>query len=128
MIQFNHLQTQNLPVPFSPFIDEANFYQREWIPALRRLSIRPRPYYNCQHTYIPSMLNIGTNPLFVARQTGTSLEMIETHYGSRGVVAEPLDELIDAAAAASRNPTGTSRTRPSAGLRPKGKMPRESRH
>ncbi len=53
------------------------------------------------------MLDIGANPLFVARQTGTSLEMIDNHYGSRRVVAEQLDALIDAAGGASRNPAGT---------------------
>jgi hypothetical protein len=88
-------------------IDEGNFYAREWVPALRRLQIRPRPFYNTRHTYITYMLDIGANPLFVARQTGTSLEMIEDHYGSRRVVAEHLDELIDAAGGASRNPAGT---------------------
>ena len=88
-------------------IDEANFYAREWVPALRRLQIRPRPFHNTRHTYITYMLDIGANPLFVARQTGTSLEMIENHYGSRRVVAEHLDALIDAAEGVSRNPAGT---------------------
>jgi hypothetical protein len=27
------------------------------------------------------MIGIGASPLFVCRQTGTSLEMIEEHYG-----------------------------------------------
>ena len=71
------------------------------------MQIRPRPFYNTRHTYITYMLDIGANPLFVARQTGTSLEMIENHYGSRRVVAEHLDELIDAAEGTSRNPAGT---------------------
>ena len=43
------------------------------------------------------MLNIGAKPLWVARQTGTSLDMIEKHYGRAKVVAEELDELISEA-------------------------------
>ena len=86
-------------------IDEANFYQREWLPMLRRLQIRPRPFYNTRHTYISYMVAIGANPLFIVRQTGTSLQMIEDHYGSVRVIADELDELITTAA--NRNPTGT---------------------
>jgi hypothetical protein len=32
-------------------IDEANFYHREWLPMLRRLKIRPLPFYNTRHSY-----------------------------------------------------------------------------
>jgi hypothetical protein len=78
-------------------IDQANFYQREWLPMLRRLRIRPRPFYNTRHTYISYMLEIGAKPLWVARQTGTSLEMIEKHYGRAKVVAEELDSMISKA-------------------------------
>jgi integrase len=78
-------------------IDQTNFYMREWVPMLRLLKIRPRPFYNTRHTYISYMLNIGGKPLWVARQTGTSLEMIEKHYGRASVVAEELDGMITAA-------------------------------
>jgi hypothetical protein len=50
-------------------IDQANFYAREWVPMLRRLWIRPRPFYNTCHTYISYMLAIGARPLWVAQQT-----------------------------------------------------------
>ena len=69
-------------------IDEANFYRREWVPMLRGLGIRPRPFYNTRHTYISYLLAIGARPLFVCRQTGTSLRMIEEHYGQTNVLAE----------------------------------------
>jgi integrase len=98
-------------------IDQANFYAREWVPMLRRLKIRQRPFYNTRHTYISYMLEIGAKPLWAARQTGTSLDMIEKHYGKAKIVADDLDALIDDAAerAASaralvtktRNPPGT---------------------
>ena len=89
-------------------IDETNFYQREWVPMLRRLGIRPRPFYNTRHTYISFMLAIGAPPLWVARQTGTSLAMIEKHYGRSFVAGDQLDALISDAAARplEREPSG----------------------
>ena len=55
--------------------------QREWLPMLRRLGIRPRPFYNCRHTYISTLLSLGEKLAFVCAQTGTSPDMIEKHYG-----------------------------------------------
>ena len=89
-------------------LDQANFYRREWVPMLRRLRIRPRPFYNTRHTYISYMLAIGARPLWVARQTGTSLKMIEEHYGEARVSAGELDALIsDARTPETRNLPGT---------------------
>ena len=75
-------------------IDEANFQRRVWLRALRALRIRPRPFYNCRHTYISMLLDAGAKPLFVCRQTGTSLEMIEKHYGDARVDADQLDRRV----------------------------------
>ena len=88
-------------------IDEANFLRREWLPALRALRIRPRPFYNCRHTYISTLLAAGAKPLFVCRQTGTSLEMIEKHYGDARVDAEQLDEMIGELEPPTRTLPGT---------------------
>ena len=44
-------------------IDEANFQRRVWLRALRALRIRPRPFYNCRHTYISMLLDAGAKPL-----------------------------------------------------------------
>jgi integrase len=75
-------------------IEESTFVRREWIPALAALGIRPRPFYNTRHTYISSLLAAGAKPLFVCRQTGTSLEMIERHYGDARVSADQLNQLL----------------------------------
>ena len=88
-------------------IDEANFQRREWLPALRALRIRPRPFYNCRHTYISMLLAAGAKPLFVCRQTGTSLEMIEKHYGDARVDAVHLDRMIRERKPSTRGETGT---------------------
>lgn len=56
----------------------------------------------------------------LCRQTGTSLEMIEKHYGDARVDARHLDELMLAAAPRTRNPAGTSATDPAKTKTPKG--------
>jgi len=53
------------------------------------------------------LLAAGAKPLFVCRQTGTSLEMIEKHYGDARVDAEQLDEMIGELEPPTRNLPGT---------------------
>ena len=48
---------------------------------LRVLESRPRPFYNVRHTVISVALTIGCNQKWTAGQTGTSLAMIQEHYG-----------------------------------------------
>lgn len=74
-------------------LDETNFSTRIWVPALQAARVRVRPFYNTRHTYISWLLDHGARPLFVCRQTGTSLEMIERHYGDARVTPEQLDQL-----------------------------------
>jgi integrase len=75
-------------------INQDNFHNREWRPALEALGIRLRPNYAMRHTYISHLLAAGATPLFVARQTGTSLEMIERHYGHHRMTADDVSALI----------------------------------
>ena len=57
-----------------------NFYQRVWLPALRRLGIRERPYYNTRHSYVSFMISIGKKVAFVSEQTGHSIRTLEARY------------------------------------------------
>jgi len=61
-------------------IDESNFYNREWLPRLERLKIRPRPFYNTRHSYTSFMLSSGVKLAFVSAQTGDSIKTLESHY------------------------------------------------
>jgi integrase len=61
-------------------IEEERFYRREWLPKLRRLNIRPRPFYNTRHSYTSFMLSVGGKIAFVSKQTGDSIKTLETHY------------------------------------------------
>jgi len=55
------------------------------------------------------LLDAGAKPLFVCRQSGTSLEMIEKHYGDARVDADQLDEMIGELESATGNPPGCAR-------------------
>jgi integrase len=61
-------------------IDENNFYKREWLPMLRWLKIRPRPFYNTRHTYASFMLSSGHTAMFVSQQTGDSIKTLQKNY------------------------------------------------
>jgi integrase len=62
-------------------IDQEDFNRYSFQPVLRILKIRPRPFYNLRHSYISISLTEGTNQKYIAEQTGTSVQMIENHYG-----------------------------------------------
>ena len=61
-------------------IDQAEF-GRAFQGVLRVLKLRPRPFYNARHTYISVALTLGCNQKWIAEQTGTSVAMIQEHYG-----------------------------------------------
>ena len=61
-------------------IDQSEF-ARGFQAALRVLEIRQRPFYNVRHTFISVALTIGCNQKWIAEQTGTSIAMIQEHYG-----------------------------------------------
>ena len=47
---------------------------------LRKLQIRPRPFYNTRHSYASFMLSIGTKMNFISAQTGDREETLKKHY------------------------------------------------
>ncbi len=70
---------------FSPMvkanpIDQSEF-ARGFQAVLRVLKVRPRPFYNTRHTFISVALTLGCNQKWIAEQTGTSIAMIQEHYG-----------------------------------------------
>jgi integrase len=76
-------------------IDESNFYKREWLPRLKRLNIRSRPFYNTRHSYRSFMLSVGAKLAFVAAQTGDSIKTLETHYAKYIPDADTGRELVE---------------------------------
>lgn len=82
--------------PADTAIDESNFYKREWLPMLRRLKIRPRPFYNTRHSYISFMLSSGHTALFVSKQTGDKIGTLETNYARYLPEADTRHQIIEA--------------------------------
>jgi integrase len=61
-------------------IDVANFQKREWLPTLRGLQVRPRPFYNTRHSYVSFLYSIGARSGFISSQTGDSIKTLESDY------------------------------------------------
>ena len=57
------------------------FVQKHWHSALRVLNIRPRKFYATRHTFISAGLGRGVHIKWLAEYCGTSVAMIERHYG-----------------------------------------------
>ena len=51
-------------------VDLNNFRARNWPRILRRAKVKPRPLYQCRHTYARLLLEQGDTPQHVAAQLG----------------------------------------------------------
>src|SRR5215510_14432142 len=60
------------------FVDN---FGKMWHPALRAVGLRPRKFYATRHTFISLALTKGARIKWVAEYCGTSVAMIEAHYG-----------------------------------------------
>ncbi len=62
-------------------LDGERFVEKHWRRALRATGVRPRKFYATRHTFISLALTWGLNLKWLADYCGTSVEMIERHYG-----------------------------------------------
>lgn len=62
-------------------IDTDQWRKDYWYTALRAKGIRERDFYCTRHTFISLALTEGENIKAIAEQCGTSVQMIEKHYG-----------------------------------------------
>jgi integrase len=70
---------RNEPGPF----DMANFRRRVWAPAVESSGIaKPARIYDLRSTFISNALASGLTVFEIARVAGTSVKMIERHYGA----------------------------------------------
>jgi integrase len=58
-----------------------NFRHREWYPALEAAGLARRGPYALRHTFASQALAAGVSVFELARVMGTSVEMIDRHYG-----------------------------------------------
>jgi integrase len=83
-----------------PF-DVANFRRRKWGPAVEAAGIaKPARIYDLRSTFISNALARGLTVFEMARIAGTSVQMIEAHYGALLDTAH--DSLLDRLDAAAR--------------------------
>jgi integrase len=64
------------------YLDFRNFSRRQWKPVQRALEIEPlRDLYDLRHTYATFALRAGVPVFALSRFMGTSIAMIDLHYG-----------------------------------------------
>lgn len=71
------------PAPEGGLLNLDNFRRREWAPAIEAGAIaRPARLYDLRSTFASNSLAAGVSVFELARVMGTSIEMIERHYGT----------------------------------------------
>jgi integrase len=71
------------PAPAGCVMDLHNFRNREWGPALEASGVRkPARIYDLRSTFASNALAAGVSVFELARVMGTSVAMIERHYGT----------------------------------------------
>jgi integrase len=63
-------------------VNLRNFRSREWKPAIDAAGIPPRRIYDLRSTFASDALAAGVSVFELARIMGTSVRMIERHYGT----------------------------------------------
>jgi integrase len=70
------------PAPYAGHLDLHNFRRRAWRPAQRAAGIEPlRRPYDLRHTFATFALRAGISTFDLSRFMGSSLTMIDRHYG-----------------------------------------------
>ena len=79
----SHPRTELLfPSPRGGYLDLRNFRHRHWKPARLEAGIEPvRRIYDLRHTFATVALRAGISTFELSRYMGTSLLMIDRHYG-----------------------------------------------
>ena len=69
------------PAPEGSYLGLENWRTRCWYPALEAAGISKRGPYHLRHTFATEALAAGVSTFELSRVMGTSLAMIDTHYG-----------------------------------------------
>lgn len=70
------------PGPRKAHVNLRNFRRREWHPALDAAGVSSRRIYDLRSTFASQALAAGVSVFELARIMGTSVRMIERHYGT----------------------------------------------
>jgi integrase len=69
------------PAPMGGHLEIRNWRSRNWYPALESAEIAKRGPYHLRHTFATEALAAGVSTFELSRVMGTSLGMIDRHYG-----------------------------------------------
>jgi integrase len=71
------------PAPQGGLLNLGNFRRREWTPAIEAAGVeKPARIYDLRSTFASNALAAGVTVFELARVMGTSVRMIERHYGA----------------------------------------------
>jgi integrase len=71
------------PAPDGGLLDLHNFRRRQWNPAITSSGVaKPARIYDLRSTFASNALAAGVTVFELARVMGTSVTMIERHYGA----------------------------------------------
>ena len=71
------------PSPMGTVLNLDNFRRREWAPAIEAAGIaKPARIYDLRSTFASRALAASVSVFELARVMGTSVQMIERHYGA----------------------------------------------
>jgi integrase len=71
------------PAPRGGLMDLDHFRRREWAPAIEASGVAtPARIYDLRSTFASEALSVGVGIHALARIMGTSVRMIERHYGT----------------------------------------------
>jgi integrase len=103
------------PAPAGGLLNLDNFRRREWSPAIEAAGIAtPARLYDLRSTFASNALAAGVGIHALARIMGTSIAMIERHYGTLlDGAMEEITGRLDALEADRRARAGTSADEPS---------------
>lgn len=97
------------PAPSGCHLDLHNWRSREWYPALDAAGLARRGPYALRHTFATAALAAGLGTFELSRYMGTSVLMIERHYGHLAAGSEEHARArLDAHAARLCNERATS--------------------
>jgi integrase len=74
-------------------VDRDRFVAQHWRRSIRAADLRPRKFYATRHTFISLAMTKGMPLKLVATYCGTSVEMIEQHYGKW--LADDMSQWLD---------------------------------
>jgi hypothetical protein len=89
-------------------IDQSEFAKTHWRAALRVAGVKPRKFYATRHTFISLTVTKTRNLKALADYCGTSVAMIEQHYGR--YMGDDPDWLVESVEQAQRHAVAASPT------------------